>query len=100
MWRAVSFIGKFLWNCLRKGKSPQEALETYELGGGWFKEIRERKSGKAKGQRYPMYTHESGLTCASWKQAEKNGCPRPNPVAPQDSEPTSSEEEEEKAEAA
>ena len=44
-----------------------------KLGGGWFKEIRRRLSGKGAGQLYPIYTHEDGRTCSSKSQLVKLG---------------------------
>ena len=43
------------------------------MGGGWFKEIRRRLSGKGVGQLYPIYTHEDGRTCSSKTQLVKLG---------------------------
>ena len=51
-------------------------------------------SGKAKGQKYPMFTHSSGLVCASLTQAKTNGCPDVKPMKRRSKgEPATSEED-------
>ena len=54
-------------------RAPSEAVETLNLGGGWYKEVRRRLSGKAAGNLYPIYTHEDGRTCSSKAQLIKMG---------------------------
>ena len=54
-------------------RAPSKAVETLSFGGGWFKEIRRRLSGKGAGQLYPIYTHHDGRTCSSKAQLVKLG---------------------------